>query len=100
MSGTQLAQNGATQQRTRGRPAARMAGSKRKRRTKAQLAAAAQPAAATEALPAKGLTNVRAAKGDGTLAMIQAIDTILDKATDAQVAVIDAYMRAKRPLAA
>jgi hypothetical protein len=78
-----------------------MAGSKRKRRTKAQLAAAAaQPAAATEALPATGLTNVRAAKGDGTLAMIQAIDTILDKATDAQVAVIDAYMRAKRPLEA
>ena len=78
----------------------RMAGAKRKRRTKAQLAAAAQAAAATEPLPATGLTNVRAAKGDGTLAMIQAIDTILDKATDAQVAVIDAYMRAKRPLAA
>jgi flagellar basal body rod protein FlgF len=76
-----------------GRPAIK-AKNKRTRRTKAQIAAAA----ALPAAPATGPV-VRVAK-DGTIAAMQQIDGILDRLSVPQLAAIDAWYRAKRPLAA
>jgi hypothetical protein len=96
MSGTQAVghtDNGKTQgARTRGRPAARMAGATRKRtrRTKAQIAAAAQPAALPDTGPV-----VRVA-ADKAIAAMQQIDGIIAKLSEPQQLAVDAWYRAKR----
>jgi hypothetical protein len=76
-----------------------MAGAKRKRRTRVQIAAAAQ-ATLPVAEPTAIAQVARPTKVDTTLGLMQQIDGILDKATVAQLAAIDAWYLAKRALAA
>ena len=96
MSGTQTTATVGTGNGTRrGRPPQMKAAGKRKRRSRAQIAAAA-----AVAQPTATAQVARPTMGDGTLIAMQQIDGILDKLTVAQLAAVDAWYRAKRPLAA